>query len=93
MDLVKNGAETDVDCGGGTCPKCSAGKMCLANADCVSNWCKTGLCLMPDCLDGMQNGYETDMDCGGPVCAKCTSGKHCIVPSDCASGSCVGGVC
>jgi hypothetical protein len=40
---VKNGAETDVDCGGG-CVPCAEGKLCLANADCLSASCVAGVC-------------------------------------------------
>ena len=43
-DSTKNGAETDVDCGGGTCGKCGTGKMCSIPADCLSNTCTSGTC-------------------------------------------------
>lgn len=33
-DGLKNGAETDVDCGGPIAPKCGEGKRCLTDADC-----------------------------------------------------------
>jgi hypothetical protein len=33
-DTVADGNETDVDCGGGTCPGCAKGKKCLVNSDC-----------------------------------------------------------
>ena len=33
-DKVQNGLETDVDCGGGTCPQCPDGGSCKANSDC-----------------------------------------------------------
>ena len=39
-DAVKNGAETDVDCGGGTCGTCAAGKTCAVDVDCASATCK-----------------------------------------------------
>lgn len=42
-DSVKNGNETDVDCGG-TCSKCSSGKHCLAGSDCTSGICSSGTC-------------------------------------------------
>jgi len=40
-DGVKNGDESDVDCGGTTtgAPKCAAGKSCKAHADCASDGC------------------------------------------------------
>ena len=43
-DGTKNGAETDVDCGGGTCPDCVDGKICSINGDCTGNNCVTGTC-------------------------------------------------
>ena len=43
-DAIKNGTETDVDCGGGLCPGCAAGKACLAASDCLSAVCTKGLC-------------------------------------------------
>ncbi len=42
-DGAKNGAETDVDCGG-SCPRCSDGSGCLAPRDCASNYCGAGGC-------------------------------------------------
>jgi hypothetical protein len=39
-DRVQNGNETDVDCGGGTCPKCGAGMKCQSRSDCASNNCE-----------------------------------------------------
>ncbi|MDB4938472.1 MAG: hypothetical protein JWP87_5444 [Labilithrix sp.] len=34
-DGLKNGSETDVDCGGGSAPPCAEGKSCLADGDCT----------------------------------------------------------
>ncbi|MEZ4225770.1 MAG: plastocyanin/azurin family copper-binding protein [Polyangiaceae bacterium] len=42
-DNVKNGTETDVDCGG-TCPKCANGKACTQNGDCTSAQCAGNSC-------------------------------------------------
>ena len=39
MDGMKNGVETDVDCGGPVCTKCGSNQMCMSNLDCVSNVC------------------------------------------------------
>ena len=41
---VKNGDETDVDCGGATCAKCADGKMCLGGGDCQSGDCFNNAC-------------------------------------------------
>ena len=63
-DGVKNGAETDVDCGGGTCPRCATGKICTSRTDCASARCEAGTC---------QTGQKATTDCGtdanGGMCA------------------------
>jgi hypothetical protein len=43
---VKNGTETDVDCGGGCAPgtKCANGKTCAVAGDCLSNSCVSTVC-------------------------------------------------
>jgi hypothetical protein len=46
-DGVKNGGETDVDCGGPACSDCSTGRTCSVNADCASNICTGGVCQAP----------------------------------------------
>jgi hypothetical protein len=43
-DSVKNGTETDVDCGGGTCPGCGPGGDCVVASDCLSTICTGNLC-------------------------------------------------
>lgn len=54
QDGVKNGTETDVDCGGGACSACGGGKTCLVESDCaatvpvcVSGACCNSLCELP----------------------------------------------
>lgn len=37
---IQDGSETDVDCGGGVCPKCADGMKCSRRSDCVSNNCE-----------------------------------------------------
>jgi hypothetical protein len=46
-DKLTNGNETDSDCGGATCPKCGAGKLCKADSDCKSGSCSSGKCADP----------------------------------------------
>ena len=43
-DTVRNGSETDVDCGGGLCPSCGVGHVCRLNGDCGTNLCAGGTC-------------------------------------------------
>jgi hypothetical protein len=88
---VKDGTETDLDCGG-ACAPCALQKKCLVGADCQSMSCSGGICVAPTCMDNVENGNETDKDCGGS-CSPCAVGKFCGVPSDCTSGVCTGGVC
>ena len=92
-DMVKNGHETDVDCGGGMCGGCANGKLCSIATDCTSGVCTAGKCATPTCMDVVKNGNETDVDCGGGVCMACTAGKSCLANTDCTSALCTGGRC
>lgn len=49
MDNVQNGAETDIDCGGGTCPACPTNSTCATNADCAVGTCTGGVCNTTTC--------------------------------------------
>ena len=62
MDMVLNGNETDVDCGGPMCNKCAVGKMCSVASDCTSGLCSI-VCLAPaaNCSNGVKDGQETDL--------------------------------
>lgn len=46
-DGVRTAPETDVDCGGGTCPKCRGALTCAASSDCQSGTCNAGTCTEP----------------------------------------------
>jgi hypothetical protein len=89
-DRVRDGLETDVDCGGG-CQRCAAGKACLTPEDCLSAGCDAGTCRAPTCSDGVRDGYESDVDCGG-ACPACAATRVCAADRDCASGQCAMGV-
>lgn len=69
-DGIRNGTESDIDCGGSDCEPCADGGSCFADADCQSNNCAAGFCEQASCTDGVQNGTETGVDCGGgcPAC-------------------------
>jgi hypothetical protein len=92
-DSVKNGDETDVDCGGTKAPKCADTKTCKDRGDCVSDVCTANACVAPAPADGVQNGMETDVDCGGPAAPRCTDLLKCKVAGDCTSSVCTGLVC
>jgi hypothetical protein len=89
LDKIKNGAETDVDCGGPDCATCVDGQACKVDTDCMSTHCIDLVCQTPSCNDGKKNVGETDVDCGGPCMTKCKNGADCLMNIDCDSGNCV----
>lgn len=48
-DGLKNGDETDVDCGGYDCAKCNQGLECAVGSDCKTNFCADGICCDTAC--------------------------------------------
>lgn len=89
-DRVKDGDETDIDCGG-ACQTCAAAKSCALPADCQSGACTANRCAPATCSDGRRDGFESDVDCGG-ICPDCIAGKACAADRDCASNACDNGV-
>jgi len=89
--MVNNGAETDIDCGGGVCLGCDLGKTCSLNADCTSNICVSSVCVDALCGDGLVTGAEICDDgnaTGGDGCSSmCTpeTGFTCsgVMPTVC----------
>jgi len=57
-DGVKNGIETDLDCGGGTCPTCALTKGCTVANDCSSGTCTTNVCSL---INGCDFSTATDL--------------------------------
>jgi hypothetical protein len=53
-DTVKNGDETDADCGGTHCPTCAQGKTCQIGGDCTTTFCADGVCCDAACSDACQ---------------------------------------
>ena len=50
QDGVRNGDETDVDCGGTACRRCQVSQSCTLAADCASSRCEAGVCAPADRL-------------------------------------------
>ena len=92
-DGIRNGDETDIDCGGTVAPKCLAGKGCGEGSDCTSGVCAGGTCAPGSADDGVKNGDETDVDCGGTSSPKCAPGKACLEAKSCESGICTAKAC
>ncbi|MGC8929852.1 MAG: hypothetical protein ACP5OZ_05010, partial [Candidatus Woesearchaeota archaeon] len=92
--------ETDVDCGGNICNKCTYGKNCTLDSDCLTGFCnkikkKCGFANETNetCNNNKKDGDETDVDCGGS-CDPCAKGESCKKNSDCKSGlECSSGKC
>ncbi len=89
-DRVKNGDESDVDCGGSSGKPCALKLACHVTGDCVPGAaCHAGLCAPDTCVNGTFDKAkgELDIDCGGP-CGLCPTGKTCTAGNQCASGVC-----
>jgi len=70
-DGLLNGAETDVDCGGGVCASCGDGQTCAAGSDCTSSNCPANdnVCcndpcnsLCESCLGASNGGTDGTCD-------------------------------
>jgi len=74
-DGVKNGNETDVDCGG-SCTGCDLGEGCGVPADCLSGACTAGKCVAPGpaCALGAADAV-TGQRC--PLFMACTQSVEC----------------
>ncbi|MFH1181922.1 MAG: thrombospondin type 3 repeat-containing protein [Candidatus Woesearchaeota archaeon] len=91
---IMDGNETDIDCGGGKCSACVAGKMCEVVSDCKTGYCNNNnICSVPSCNDSIKNQGETDIDCGGPCTKKCKESDECLRDADCESQNCIKNIC
>lgn len=74
-DLAWNGCETDIDCGGRSCPACSLGLACLQDSDCLSGICNQGACDIGYTLTvthtggGRVTSSPAGIDCGATCSA------------------------
>jgi hypothetical protein len=93
-DSIRNGSETDVDCGG-TCPRCANGKVCGNRNDCATAFCAGGACQdceAANCPDDANGDCECNITVGadpGRACAKRGVGNNSISTSSC--GECPAG--
>ncbi|MBI3178717.1 MAG: DUF1566 domain-containing protein, partial [Deltaproteobacteria bacterium] len=88
LDEMKDGDETDIDCGGVCTAKCAQNKGCKVDGDCKSGFCDGTQCVATACETKKQDGDETGIDCGGSCSKTCEVGAGCKADKDCASGYC-----
>jgi hypothetical protein len=79
-DGVKNGTESDVDCGG-SCAPCADGKHCGAAAECTTGQCTGGTCCSTHTYD------KTTGPVAGLTTLCCENGDDLLTYSDCGTGS------
>ena len=92
-DGIHNGDESDVDCGGASCPPCPDDSACGAHADCASGYCSDlARCASPDdselpaghCyVDGDGDGYGSDDTIASPSAPFCDADGVAPVSGDC----------
>lgn len=70
---MKDGQETDADCGGGICGACGNGKVCQRPGDCQSGQCTNNMCVQAP-----TGGCSSDTQCT-VVGQRCINGV-CAVP-------------
>ena len=88
-DNMKNGDETDVDCGG-SCGPCIDGMACVMADDCASRFCMTMVCSACSTVsDCPSNTYCL----GGACVARKANGATCTIGEECLANFCVDGVC
>jgi hypothetical protein len=93
-DGLRNGNETDTDCGGGgSCGKCAGGKICEAASDCQSNICTSQHgTTIKRCCDRLCP--DSCWSCGSGTCTPIPNGQdpgnaHCGGPQVCnGAGAC-----
>jgi len=50
--------QTDIDCGGSTCPPCAKGKGCYVDSDCLSGKCQGATCYPPSLAPAYVGCYK-----------------------------------
>ena len=91
-DGVRNGDETDIDCGGAVCGRCGQERQCVQNSDCVSGQCfiwmpgpdnndpQPNICLPPAQLgEACERGPEDVLCDEGLVCDD-VGAPLCVLP-------------
>lgn len=100
IDGIRNGSETDVDCGGGCPRQCANGRGCTRNGDCQSQHCVGSTCRecetaahCPTPDDPCRNATCADGTCGDVVVDRDLGPCNTGLLGVCATGvlRCIGG--
>jgi hypothetical protein len=93
-DGVKNGTETDIDCGGSSGVLCGFNLICSAGSDCKSGECNSGFCGKSTTGEACSANVDClGANCASNICGVGGGGASCLVNSDCASANCAAGIC
>jgi hypothetical protein len=82
---VKDGDETDVDCGGKTCPQCGFGAACSDDPDCVTGFCTGGVCDAAIVATGLTSPTSLAVDTNYAYWTDATGGV--VMKADLGTGS------
>ncbi|MBR9693151.1 hypothetical protein GOV07_04465 [Candidatus Woesearchaeota archaeon] len=91
-DAIKNGYESDIDCGGADCPTCSDGQTCKSTGDCQSSYCDAAGQCGEKPKPEVECTSDTDCDfgkicentyCKTPPATKCESDADCAFGEEC----------
>jgi hypothetical protein len=90
---LRDGKETDIDCGGPDCGACLSDRHCTLDTDCASGKCQSGACTCLPLSKCPPKACGSLRNCGGQLeCGSCASGvcyeNQCCTPRVCASGEC-----
>lgn len=80
-DGVRNGSESDIDCGGVVCTRCGYGKICASSDDCANALCSGGRCR--ECSVDSECGSDGN---GGCLCRQQSGGAGVCVTAEGTSG-------
>jgi len=62
QDGMTNHLESDVDCGGGICERCTGGQVCMLDSDCQSGACEGSVCKAPKPTGNNQSSAKEVLD-------------------------------
>lgn len=82
--------EGGVDCGGSECSGCENGQLCQLDGDCVSGWCREGVCVQR-CK--RQSDCGGDASCQDGQCVDCSDSDRCWADCTGARNEAIGAVC